>query len=479
MPEARAAEHGKLRDTVVALGIGIFVSAFRSWWRTSHRNVAADSLESANAEPEQHVVQPGPPVATSSEAGGEEQPAHGGTVTLTWDEPLGRHVDVVPGTASTVELREPTWLSKVVEPWLSKVFELNPAGLNWPRGVMFIDVILVPLVVFWAIGYEQYLLSAVVGALFAGVVDLGGSYQSRAARIAVFAVIGAGITALGFDVGRSYWGWMVIAAFGVTLVAGLALRLGVHSFVAATLLNVWFILALSLGFGFHQHAHITTYIWAQVCAWVGGSALWIVLTFIAWLVHGREDVPPPVPELPGDTSPRKLTAPMIMFAVIRAIAIGGSVAIAFGFDLSHGLWIPIAALVAMKPSLEQTTVQGGQRIAGALIGAGAAVLLLLIPANEHGFRLFQIDHGLQLVALILLMHAIAARFFNYGLYYACITAAVLILADISQPSNYGAEGDRVLWALCGVGIGVFVMFLAGLLAKRRANAPPQPASQPA
>jgi uncharacterized membrane protein YccC len=170
---------------------------------------------------------------------------------------------------------------------------------------------------------------------------------------------------------------------------------------------------------------------------------------------------------------------MIMFAVIRAIAIGGSVAIAFGFDLSHGLWIPIAALVAMKPSLEQTTVQGGQRIAGALIGAGAAVLLLLIPANEHGFRLFQIDHGLQLVALILLMHAIAARFFNYGLYYACITAAVLILADISQPSNYGAEGDRVLWALCGVGIGVFVMFLAGLLAKRRANAPPQPASQPA
>lgn len=41
--------------------------------------------------------------------------------------------------------------------WLSKVFELNPAGLNWPRGVMILDVALVPLVVFWAIGHEEYL----------------------------------------------------------------------------------------------------------------------------------------------------------------------------------------------------------------------------------------------------------------------------------------------------------------------------------
>ena len=27
--------------------------------------------------------------------------------------------------------------------WLSKVFELNPAGINWPRAIMFLDVPLV------------------------------------------------------------------------------------------------------------------------------------------------------------------------------------------------------------------------------------------------------------------------------------------------------------------------------------------------
>ena len=46
---------------------------------------------------------------------------------------------------------------------------------------------------------------------------------------------------------------------------------------------------------------------------------------------------------------------------------------------------------------------------------------------------------------------------------------MLILLDLPQPSNYGAEGDRVLWTLCGAGIAVLVMLLAGLLAKPTAK----------
>jgi hypothetical protein len=52
---------------------------------------------------------------------------------------------------------------------------------------------------------------------------------------------------------------------------------------------------------------------------------------------------------------------------------------------------------------------------------------------------------------------------------------VLILVDLPQPSNYGAEGYRILWTLCGVAMGVFVLLLAGLLTRRKAKAPPQPA----
>jgi Fusaric acid resistance protein-like len=358
--------------------------------------------------------------------------------------------------------------------WLSEVFKLSPDGLNWPRGVMFLDVVLVPLVVFWAIGDEQYLLSAVFGVLFAGLADPGGGFGYRAARVATFGLIGAAVTALGFGISADAWGWLVLVAFAVTLAAGLAAIFGTHRFVAALLLNIWFVVTLGIGVSYAQHAHITSYTWAQVLAWAGGSALWIAVTFIAWLIRGRQDRPAPVAELPGDTSRQKLTRPLIMFAVIRAVALAGTVALAFGLNLSHGYWIPIATIVAMKPSLGQTTLIAGQRLAGALIGAAAAVLLLLIPASETGIRLLAIEHGLEVVAIAILMHGAAIRFWNYALYCAAIAAGVLILVDLPQPATYSAAGYRVLWTVCGVGIGLLVMLLAGLFASK----PPRPTTQP-
>ncbi len=372
---------------------------------------------------------------------------------------------------------QPIDRGKVVR-WLSKVFELNPAGLNWPRAVLFLDVALVPMLVFWAIGHEQYLFSALFGLLFASLADPGGGYGYRSSHIVVFALIGAGVTALGFAIGGDAWGWLALAAFAVTLAAGLAIAFGVRRFVNALLLNLWFIVVLGLASSLH-HAPVTSYTWAQVLAWVGGAVLWVAVTFIEWLIRSREDRPQPVAELPGDTSRQTLTRPLIMFAVIRAVVIAVSVALAFGLSLSHGYWMPIAAMVAMKPSLQQATLVAVQRLAGALIGAAAAALVLLVPASEHGLRLFAVSRGLEVVALVLLMHGAAVRFWNYAVYSATIAAGVLILVDLPQPSNYSAEGYRLLWTLCGAGMGVLVMFLAGLLGKRTARASPPPAPHPA
>ena len=57
-------------------------------------------------------------------------------------------------------------LGATVKSWLSKVFETNVAGLNWGRGALILDVLLVPLVVYWSIGHEEYLVSSVFGVLF-------------------------------------------------------------------------------------------------------------------------------------------------------------------------------------------------------------------------------------------------------------------------------------------------------------------------
>ena len=362
-------------------------------------------------------------------------------------------------------------LGRKVSGELSKVFALNPAGLNWSRAMLILDIALVPLIVFWAIGHEVYLLSALFALLFAALVDPGGGFGHRSSHVAVFALLGAGLTALGFGIGGDAWGWLVLACFLVTLLAGLTAALGVHRFVAGMLLNLWFIVCLGIAASLHNTS-VTSYTWAQTLAWAGGSALWITVTFAGWLIHGRQDRPPLVAELPGDTARRKLSQPMIIFAVLRALVIAGTVALAFGLNLSHGYWMPIAAMVAMKPSLSQATLTAVQRVAGALIGGVVAGLLLLIPANESGLRLFAIDRGLEVVALVLFAHAVGIRFWNYSIYCATIATAVLILIDLPQPSDYGTEGDRVLWTVCGAGIGVLVMLLAGLLGKRQSRGAP-------
>jgi hypothetical protein len=372
---------------------------------------------------------------------------------------------------------QPSDRGKVMS-WLSKVFELNPQGLNWARGVMFIDVALVPLVVLVAIGEEQYLLSALFGVLFVGVADPGGSIGYRASHLAVFGLAGAAVTAFGFGIATSGWGWLVFAVFAVTLVSGLTLKFGLHRYIGVELLNIWFVIALVLGSDLHD-AHVTSHTWAQTLAWAGGTALWIALMSIEWLIRGRKDRPPPIAELPGDTAPRKLTPPLIAFAVLRALAMAAATAIAFGAGMSHADWTPIAAIVAMKASLDETTVVGAQRAAGALIGAAAAALLLLIAAGESGAKLASIKTVLAIVAIVFLLHGASIRFWNYAFYTAAIAAGVLLAEDLPHPSNYSAEADRVLWTLVGVAIAVLVMLLGNLLAKRTAKARPQAAPHPA
>jgi hypothetical protein len=47
---------------------------------------------------------------------------------------------------------------------------------------------------------------------------------------------------------------------------------------------------------------------------------------------------------------------------------------------------------------------------------------------------------------------------------------VLILEDVIRPSDYAAEGYRILWTFCGVGIGVLVMLLVAALRRSRRRA---------
>ncbi len=122
-----------------------------------------------------------------------------------------------------------------------------------------------------------------------------------------------------------------------------------------------------------------------------------------------------------------------MFAVLRALAVSLAIAIAFGLELPNAYWMPIATLVAMKASLEQSALAAEQRLAGATVGATFATLVLLTIDGTH-----------VLEAIIVLLAALGAalRTVNYALYCATIAALVLIADDLAHPTNFSNEIER-------------------------------------
>jgi len=352
---------------------------------------------------------------------------------------------------------------------LAAVFKLNRDGLNVRRALGVLVVMLGPLIVLHVIDQEVYYLSVAFGALFTGLNDPGGEYGYRLPRLALTAVAGALLTVLGFAIGDGAWGVVVLAAFVITLAAGLMVKYGLHGFTAAYLLNSWFLVAIALPVGYHlSHGH--TNAWAQGLAWLIGSALTIAFTAIMWLARGRKaEAQPAADIIPGSAKPVPLTRPVILFALIRAIAVAIAVAIAFGLHLPNADWMPIAALVAMKSSLQQSTLAAMQRLAGAIIGAVVAAVFLLTVDNKI---------VLEVVIVILAALAGSIRAVNYALYCAALAGAVLIATDLPHPANLASEGRRVLFTFAGVGIAVVVMLLANLLQQRTAKAaPPAPVPQ--
>ena len=359
---------------------------------------------------------------------------------------------------------------------VSKVFQLNRQAFNLHRGAVLAVVMGLLIIVGVLPAERRYFLSAIFGALCVAVSDPGGNYGHRVPRLAVVATAGALLTALAFGIGGGAWGLVVLAVFVATLLGGLTVTYGLHRFVAAYLLNIWFIIALGLPTlfsfglpGLFQSGLIHTEPWKQALAWLVGSALWIAYTFIMWLARGRVTEPQPVAEIPGDISPRPLTRPLILFAVIRAAALAIAVAISFGLKLPHAYWMPVAAIIAMKPSLQQSALVAERRIAGTILGAAVAALILLAVDNRT---------ALEVIIVVLFALAGSIHAVNYAWYTAAMAGAILIAMDVPQPSNLADEGWRILFTFAGVGIAVIVMFLADPLQKQAATAAPQaPAHQ--
>ena len=111
---------------------------------------------------------------------------------------------------------------------MAAVFALNRKGLNIPRGLELLGVLIVLLIVLALADQEKYWLSFTFGALFVALSDPGGAYGVRFREMGWVGLVGTGLTALGFALGGGPWGWVVLAVIVVTLAGGLCLKYGVH-----------------------------------------------------------------------------------------------------------------------------------------------------------------------------------------------------------------------------------------------------------
>ena len=341
---------------------------------------------------------------------------------------------------------------------VAALFVLNKKGFNLTRALEVVAVMVVPLIVLGVLGKEKFWESLAFGVLFVGLSDPGGTYRVRFQEMAWVALVGTSLTALGFVVGGGPWGWVVLTGFVVTLVSGLALKYGVHRYTSAMLLNSWYLVVIAVPAG--EHLHASTSDWSgQALAWLIGSAIWIALTYLGWLVRGRHAQASHFPEIPGDMTTTALTKPVIMFSLLKALAIAIAIGIAFGLHVPNADWMPIATLVAMKGTLDQTTLVAEQRLVGALIGAAIATVCLVAIDSKY---------VLDGVIVVLAAFAGAVRGVNYTIYCSAMAGLVLVGMDLSHPSNFTDELHRVLFTLCGVAIAWVVMLLAGRLQKASA-----------
>jgi hypothetical protein len=94
---------------------------------------------------------------------------------------------------------------------MAKVFGGKWQEFSWRRGAI-LAVVLGLLIIVGVLPHDRrYFLSAIFGALFLALADPGGKYGPRVARLAIFAVAGALLTALGF-------GMFTLAGVGISII---------------------------------------------------------------------------------------------------------------------------------------------------------------------------------------------------------------------------------------------------------------------
>ena len=135
-------------------------------------------------------------------------------------------------------------------------------------------------------------------------------------------------------------------------------------------------------------------------------------------------------------------------ALRLAVTIGIGTAIYRFFHLSRGYWIPMTALLVLRPEFHDTFTRGLARIAGTIAGAGVATLIVHIYSPGHG--------ALTLLVLVFAFGCFALFRINYALYAVCLTAYVVFILMLSGVGEMTAAKLRDLYTIEGGALALLI-----------------------
>lgn len=141
-------------------------------------------------------------------------------------------------------------------------------------------------------------------------------------------------------------------------------------------------------------------------------------------------------------------SPITRHAIRLAAATGGGVAIERFADVPHGYWIPLTALLVLRPETAHTYTRCVGRVAGIALGIVVASLVTVIWQP--------LGLGAAVLTAVALATAYGVSAFGYLAVSAALAAAVVFLIDISGTAGEGTSFDRLVATLIGGALAVLV-----------------------
>ncbi|MDT5338877.1 MAG: hypothetical protein QOD90_4382 [Mycobacterium sp.] len=141
-------------------------------------------------------------------------------------------------------------------------------------------------------------------------------------------------------------------------------------------------------------------------------------------------------------------SPILRHAIRLAAAVGAGVAVERFADVPHGYWIPLTALMVLRPETAHTYTRCVGRVAGNAVGIVAASVVTMIwhPAGL----------GAAVLAVVILGIAYAVSGFGYVAMSAALAAAIVFLIDVTSVAGAGAMADRLIATMIGGALAVLV-----------------------